>query len=126
MSETEKTVNMTTITLDVPEHVARRLDAERERLPEILEQALQMLPPERGKVTSQLPSNIAFIEMLEFLSQRPSPEEVRRFKISPKAQERLTALLEKNSEEGLTTAENSELDWYERVHDIMTWLKAQS
>jgi hypothetical protein len=117
---------MTTITLDVPDHVARRLNAERERLPEILEQALQMLPPERGKVINEVPSNIAFIEMLEFLSQRPSPEEVRRFKISRKAQARLTALLEKNGEEGLTPEENAELDWYERVHDIMTWLKAQS
>jgi hypothetical protein len=117
---------MTTITLDVPEHVARRLNAERDRLPEILEQALQLLPSERGKAIGQTPPNVAYMEMLEFLAERPSADEVRAFKISTKAQTRLTELLEKNREEGLSESENAELDWYEHVHDIMTWLKAQS
>lgn len=118
---------MTTVTLDVPEHIARRLNAEREHLPEILDQALQLLLSQSGKAISrQVPPDMAFMEMLEFLSMRPTANEVRAFKISAEAQARLSDLLEKNTEHGLTESEHAELDWYERVHDLMTWLKAQS
>ena len=64
--------------------------------------------------------------MVEFLSSRPTPEQILAFKISPHAQARLAELLEKNREEGLTEAESAELDWYEYVHNIMTRLKAQA
>ncbi len=63
--------------------------------------------------------------MIELLSNRPTPAEVVAFKISPSAQERMATLLEKNREEGLSDAENMELDWYEYVHEIMTRLKAE-
>jgi hypothetical protein len=69
---------------------------------------------------------MVFEEMLEFLGSHPTPQQIRAFKISPAAQARLSELLEKNTEEGLTDSENAELDWYERVHDMMTWLKAQA
>lgn len=118
---------MTTITLEVPEDLAQRLEAEQDRLPQALEWALELLParptPPSAETAAPAP---AFTEMVEFLSSNPTPEEIQAFKISPRAQARLAELLEKNREEGLAEAESAELDWYEYVHDIMTRLKAQA
>ncbi len=118
---------MGTITLEVSDDLAQRLEAEQDRLPQALEWALELLParPAPSPAESTAPP-LAFTEMIEFLSSNPTPEEIRAFKISPRAQSRLAELLEKNREEGLTEAESAELDWYEYVHDIMTRLKAQA
>lgn len=118
---------MATIILEVPDELAQRLNAERDRLPQILEWALKLLPmqPTVSPPTTTPPA-LAFTEMVKFLSSRPTPEQILAFKIWPQAQARLAELLEKNREEGLTEAESAELDWYEYVHDIMTRLKAQA
>jgi hypothetical protein len=117
----------TFITLEVPEDVAQRLTADRARVPEMLRWALRQFPPATlphpGRVA--VPA-LAFTEMIEFLSSHPSAEQITAFKISDTAQARLAELLEKNREEGLNEAENAELDWYERVYEIMTRLKAQT
>lgn len=63
-------------------------------------------------------------EMLEFLGTSPNPRRMVDFKISPSAQERLDSLLEKSRDEGLTEAEEAELDVYELVHHSMIRLKA--
>ena len=119
---------MTTfITLEVPEDVAQRLNAERARAPELLRWALRQLPPSSPvrSGTGAAPAQ-AFNEMVDFLSSHPTAEQIMAFKISDGAQARLSELLEKNREEGLADAENAELDWYEYVHDIMMRLKAQT
>ncbi len=113
---------MATMTLEVPDRLAVQLRLERDRLPQLLEFAL------RSRNDAQwlsMPSSLAFGEMVEFLSNRPSSDEVLAFKISPSAQDRMASLLEKNREEGLSNAENGELDWYEYVHEIMTRLKTE-
>jgi len=111
---------MTTITLQVSDDLARRLDAEREDLPQILEWALQSWRAPRSESSSP------FAEMVDFLASRPTAEQILAFKISASSQARLASLLDKNREEGLTSTEHAELDWYEYVHEIMTRLKAQA
>jgi hypothetical protein len=117
---------MTTITLEVSDELAQRLNVERDRLPRVLAWALQQLPP-RPPIPAPVivPPALAFTEMIDFLSSHPTPEQILAFKISSQAQARLSSLLEKNRETGLSEAESAELDWYEYVHDIMTRLKAQ-
>lgn len=118
---------MTTITLEVPDELAQRLSLERDRLPRVLTWALQKLPPRpSAQPIPFAPPPQAFTEMVAFLSSRPTSEQILAFKISAKAQARLSALLEKNRELGLDEAEGVELDWYEYVHDIMARLKAQT
>jgi hypothetical protein len=117
---------MPTITLEVPDRLAQQLYLERDRLPQVLELALERLPPRRATAAPAAVSSIlAFTEMIEFLSGHPTAEQILAFRISPQAQVRLSDLLEKNRETGLNEAEGAELDWYEYVHDIMTRLKAQ-
>ena len=65
-------------------------------------------------------------EMLDFLGSGPSARRIVDFKVSPSAQERLDSLLEKSREEGLTEAEETELDVYELVHHSMIRLKASA
>ncbi len=118
---------MTTITLEVPESMVQRLNAERDRLPEALEWALKALPPRRSSPAPVAATPVmVFIEMIDFLATHPSTEQILAYKISPEAQARLEELLGKNREEDMTEAESAELDWYEYVHEIMTRLKAQS
>ncbi len=117
---------MTTITLEVPDRLAQRLNFERDRLPQVLELALKQLPPRPVTVAPVTVSpTLAFTEMIEFLSSHPTTEQILGFRISSRAQAHLSSLLEKNRETGLTEAESAELDWYEYVHDIMARLKAQ-
>ena len=52
-------------------------------------------------------------EMIEFLGGRPTAERIAAFRIPAGAQARLAELLDKNREDGLSEAENAELDWYE-------------
>jgi hypothetical protein len=52
-------------------------------------------------------------EMIEFLAGRPTAERIAAFRISAGAQARLAELLDKNRDDGLSEAENAELDWYE-------------
>ncbi len=117
---------MSTITLEVPNRLAQRLNFERDRLPQVLELALRQLPP---RPVNTAPVAVAparaFTEMIEFLSGHPTIEQILGFRISPQAQALLSDLLEKNREIGLNEAESAELDWYEYVHDIMARLKAQ-
>jgi hypothetical protein len=118
---------MTTITLEVPNRLAQRLNLERDRLPQVLELALRQLPPRPvNTVPVAVAPALAFTEMIEFLSSHPTTEQILGFRISPPAQANLSDLLEKNRETGLNEAESAELDWYEYVHDIMTRLKAQA
>jgi chemotaxis response regulator CheB len=67
-----------------------------------------------------------YTEVLDFLIQLPSPQEIAVFKVSTQAQERLRLLLEKNSLGTITQVENSELDIYEQLDQLMTLLKAKA
>ena len=90
---------MTTITLEVPNRLAQRLNFERDRLPQVLELALQQLPPRPvNTVPVAVAPALAFTEMIEFLSGHPTAEQILGFCISPPAQANLSDLLEKNRE----------------------------
>lgn len=117
---------MTTITLQVPDELAIRLEAERDRLPQLLEAAL-IDRPNHAPAAQARPSSAedVFGEMVEFLASRPSAQQIREFRVSARSQARLADLLEKNRESELTSAESAELDAFEIVHDVMLRLKAQ-
>jgi len=65
-------------------------------------------------------------EVIDFLINAPSPQEIARFKVSSAAQARLRSLLEKNREATLSETEIAELDLYEQLERMMILLKARS
>src|SRR5258708_2633416 len=97
---------MVTIILELPEELAVRLDPLRDRLPELLSQLLDSAS-EKKKLTfsGTAMTHPVFLELIDFLSTRPTAEQILTHKVSSAVQERLEELLDKNREEGLTAAE---------------------
>jgi hypothetical protein len=105
---------MTTITLELPDALAAQVESVRDRLPELL--ALSLRQP-------ALPATL-YRDILALLVGRPSPEEIVAFQPGPEMQERLRVLLQRTDAGELTSAEQTELDEFERIEHFMVMLKA--
>ena len=104
------------VTIHVPEQLARRLAAQRDRLEEIIEHGLQ----QRSGASEH------WREVIEFLASGPHPEKNVGFRPSAAHTERSAELLRKNRESRLTEAEEAELDDLEHINHLMTLLKAEA
>lgn len=121
---------MAKLTIQIPDELAQRLEPLQHRLPELL---WRLLDIDSGQTTEQSPANVekinipeVYLEVLDFLIKRPTPEEIVEFKVSPHAQMRLQVLLEKNRSGSLTPIEIAELDVYEQLEHLMILLKARA
>ena len=118
---------MTTITLEISDELAARIDQLRDHLPTLLSDVLNS---DTGKEALRRvhgrPQNEVFDEMIDFLATGPTVEQIIAHKASEAMQTRLRELLDKNREEGLTEAETAELDGFESVEDMMGLLKAKA
>jgi hypothetical protein len=108
---------MVEITIQVPESLAERLAAIRDRLPEVLARGLEEPSPLLNEV---------YRYILDFLANSPSPEAILNFSLTPTMQERSSELLEKNRADQLTPAEATELDEYVRINNVVSLLKARA
>jgi hypothetical protein len=121
---------MTTITLEVPDKLAERLEPYRDRLPDLLAQVLNLSSTEKPNGSTELePINInspVYTEVPDFLTSQPTSEQIASFKISPTLQERVEELLDKNREVGLDETEETELNTYLKLNHLMILLKARA
>ncbi|RCJ39614.1 hypothetical protein A6770_38535 [Nostoc minutum NIES-26] len=121
---------MAKLTIQIPDELAQRLEPLQNRLPELLWRLLDVEPrqttqqPLLNAETVDIPA--VYIEVLDFLIKRPTPEEIIAFKVSPQAQMHLQALLEKNRSGSLTSMELAQLDVYEQLEHLMILLKARA
>lgn len=118
---------MTTVTLEVSDDLARRIEACKDQAPMLL--AKTFLPSAEEIVSPAIlaaATHSVYREMLDFLATQPSPYQIEGFKLSADASDRLSELLEKNREEGLTREETAELDVFELVHHSLLRLKAKA
>ncbi|NJN92111.1 MAG: hypothetical protein HC878_18260, partial [Leptolyngbyaceae cyanobacterium SL_5_14] len=104
---------MAELTIQIPDDLAERLKPLQNRLPELLSQLLNPTDLSPASTVSLREMPQAYLEVLDFLTTQPSPQDILAFKVSPQAQERLSILLSKNKENALTEAETRELDAYE-------------
>jgi hypothetical protein len=65
----------------------------------------------------------AYDEMLEFLTSRPTPDQIIAFRPSHAVEERIHDLLEANRNGTLTTDQRAELDEFEQIEHLMRRLK---
>ncbi len=118
---------MTTITLELPDDLALRIDPLRNHLPYLLQ---EIVKPGSWKLVLRADqsgaTHPAYQEMIDFLSSGPTPAQIIAHHPTESVQERLAELLEKNREEGLTEAETAELDLFEQIDDLMSLLKARA
>jgi len=118
---------MTTITLDVPDDLAVRLNPLRDCLTDLISQALELAPESRQANGIQSAGVYqVFDEVLDFLAGRPTLQQIIDYKASPSVQARLEELLDKNREEGLTEAETAEMNTFRQVNHMMILLKARA
>ena len=114
---------MAEITLQIPDELAKRLQPLEQQLPELLWQLVET----NITLTEPNPNILdVYQEVLDFLLQRPTPEEIANFKVSSPTQERLSTLLFKNSQGLITPTEVAELDVYEQLEHLMLLLKVRA
>jgi len=117
---------MAQLTIQVPDELANRLQPILHRLPELLSQLIESHTPELLTLanSSDLPTTCT--EVLDFLIQQPTPEQIAKFKVSNQAQNRLETLLEKSRMGTISELENSELEVYEQLDQLMILIKARA
>ena len=111
---------MSVITLKVPDELAERLRSQQERLPEILELGLRELHRETQSGFE------GAAEVLEFLAELPSPEEILNLRPSERLQGRVQELLGKSRAGKLTGQEEAEWERYQYLEHLMRMAKAKA
>ena len=121
---------MATITLQIPDELAQRLEPLQNRLPELLWQLLELtkkpttIDQEITTDSGDIPT--VYQEVIDFLIKSLIPQDIVNFKVSQQAQTRLQTLLDKNRESTLNPMEIAELDVYEQLEHLMILLKARA
>ncbi|WP_017296608.1 hypothetical protein [Nodosilinea nodulosa] len=121
---------MAELTIRISDELAEQLEPIRHRLPELLSQLVGegvSTSTSLAAATAHLPEiPQAYLEVLDFLVTRPTPQDILAFKVSSAAQNRLSSLLDKNRGGILTEAEVAELDVYEQLEHLMILMKART
>jgi hypothetical protein len=117
---------MTTITLELPDGLAKDIEPLRADLPALLALTRELFRPatEQGAHTS--PMYRAYKQMIDFLASAPSASTVLKFALSPEVQKRTAELLDKNGEGELNETESAELRVYAQINQILSLKKAQT
>ena len=111
---------MSAIILNLPDELARRLEGQEDRLPEILELGLRDLSADSQAGFAGATS------VFEVLASLPSPREVMALRPSAQLSTRVAELLEKNRAEGLSPAEQCEWERYEYLEHLVRLAKAKA
>ncbi len=106
---------MATLTLNVSDTLAERVEPFSRWLPTILEISVLGLTSPALQVAN---------ETITFLASSPSEQALRNFKFSSKIQQRMDELLERNRESSLTDNELKELDELLKLEHVIIMLKA--
>ncbi|MGL5064850.1 MAG: hypothetical protein ACRC62_33130 [Microcoleus sp.] len=108
---------MATITFQIPDELAMRLDPLKDELPQILMLGLREVEANPANGFSGLR------QILEFIASLPSPQEILALRLSDSLQAEIDTLLEKNRTEGLTQIEQRLWQQYEFVEHLVCLLQ---
>jgi hypothetical protein len=108
------------ITLDLPDDLAAQLDAVQNKLPEILKLGLRELNASSREGFSGI------ADILEFLADLPTPEEILALRPTPQLQSQISELLDKNRSNGLNAEEEQLWQSYEYLEHIVRMAKAKA
>lgn len=108
------------VTLDLPDDLADDLRQFESHMATIVAAGLREVKTPAG---TQFPG---LAQVLEKLAELPTPEEVIALRPSPELQARVSELLRKNREEGLSLEEQAEWQRYEWVVHLVRMAKARA
>lgn len=117
---------MATITLEISDGLASELEALGEELPVLLAITHQLFRPVGSDLPLSSPVYLAYKQLLDFMASARSPEEIRDFRISPQAEQRVHTLLDAMGEDELSPEERAELRVYAQMNDLIGLKKAQA
>jgi len=111
---------MTTITVQVPRALERRLRPFRERLPELLERGLrEIMAEESGAFHDEN-------TIIETLTSNPTPEQVLALRPSPQLQARVSDLLARSKRGEISSQEEAELERYLTLEHLVRLAKGHA
>ncbi len=128
----QKNRNMAQLTIEIPDELAKRLVPFQNQISEIVARLITTSLPIEPTNKSEVPTRQAlstsptYIEVLDFLVNRPTSEQIANFKVSERSQTRLQELLEKNRNINIMPSELVELNLYEQLDTLMTMLKVRA
>ena len=108
---------MATLTIEIPDQLADRINDKKEQLSKIIELGLNKLSPSGSQL---------YGEVISFLSKGPTATQIKEFSPSVEAQERIENLLEKNRKGELAAEESAELDQIQALNHFMTLIKSKA
>jgi hypothetical protein len=124
---------MAQITIDIPDDLAQRLAPFQNQFSDLFTRLIATtllgqpeIEGESSPAASLISTSGTYQEILDFLIDRPTSEQIINFKVSAASQSRLQTLLEKNREVALTASETSEIDLYEQLDTLIGFLKIRA
>jgi hypothetical protein len=123
---------MAQLTIEIPDELAQRLAPYKNQISEIFtnlvntslrEKVIDKLDISSTPSPTELPT---YLEIIDFLVNRPTSEQIATFKISEQSQTRLRELLQKNRDISLISSEVAELNLYEQLDTLMTIMKVRA
>ncbi|MCL4805815.1 MAG: hypothetical protein KJ046_16070 [Anaerolineae bacterium] len=108
---------MTTITLEIPDHLATVVHELGDQLSLVLEMGVSRLAPL---------STRAYMEAVELLTQAPTPEAIVAFRFSDEIETRIDDLLSRTDDGELSLAEEIELDRFSQLEERLQLVKARA
>ncbi|MCA9950234.1 MAG: hypothetical protein KDE48_11355 [Anaerolineales bacterium] len=108
---------MTTVTIDIPEHLIPLINSIGTELPLVLEMGMSRLAPVSTK---------AYMEAVALLTQHPDPKTVAEFRFSEDVESRIVSLLERNRADQITKSEEVELDRLIQLEEQLQIVKAKA
>lgn len=123
---------MAQITIEIPDDLAEQLEPFQSQFSDfftrlITETLLTQPNLDTSKsIPSLLTTSGTYQEILDFLISRPTSEQIISFKVSQASQARLQTLLQKNRDSTLTPEETAELNLYEQLDTLISFLKIRA
>jgi hypothetical protein len=123
---------MAQLTIEISDELAQKLAPYQHQISEIFTRFVNTSLIEKNPANLELPNNLSFtesptyLEIIDFLVNRPTSEQIANFKISEQSQIRLRELLQKNRDANLIPSETVELNLCEQLDTLMTMMKIRA
>lgn len=113
------------IILNVPDNLGEKLQQLGDRLPELLDRALDEFTT-GSEITSLDRVSQDELQILDILASQPSPDRVLAIRPSAQLQSRMSELLDRRKAAGLIQSEEAELDRYLLIEHWVRLAKAHA
>ena len=123
---------MAQLTIEISDELAQRLAPFQSQISEIFTRLIttslpeEPIPNHEVAICQEFSGSPTYLEVLDFLVNSPTSEQITNFKVSERSQTRLRELLQKNHDTNLIPSEVAELNLYKQLDTLMTMMKIRA